>query len=547
MRIALAQLNPTVGDFDGNLRKVLGALERARELGARLCVFSELVLCGYPPGELLERPRFVERNLEALDHVARACRGIAAVVGHVRPDPRPVGRGLQNAAALLDDGAVRSVHAKTLLPTCDVSDERRHFEPAPAVAAAELDGTTLGITIREDIWSAADAAGPRLYEREPVAELAAGGAAVLINVAASPFTLGRRGARPAMLRDVARRHGLPVVFVNQVGGNDELVFDGHSLAFAADGRPLARAAEFEEDLVLADLGAGTGEVREIEETDADALLAALVTGTRDYARKTGFRSAVLGLSGGLDSALVAVIAARALGPGNVVGVAMPTRYSSAGSLTDARALARNLGIDLSEIPVDGLFQGFLDVLAPSFEGRAPDETEENLQARVRCAVLMALSNKFGHLPLATGNRSELATGYCTLYGDMAGGLAPLGDVPKTLAYRLARRINEVAGADVIPRATIEKPPSAELAPGQRDEDSLPPYPVLDAILELLVDRGLDPEAAAAAGFDAPTVERVARLVAGSEYKRRQAPPVLKVTSESFGSGRRVPLARRFES
>jgi NAD+ synthetase len=545
MRIALAQLNPTVGDFDGNLRLVLDALERAKARGARLCVFPELALCGYPPHDLLERPRFVKRNLETLGQVADACQGIAAIVGHVRPDPRPVGKGLVNAAALLDEGRVRSIHAKTLLPTYDVFDERRYFEPAREVEMAELDGTLLGITICEDIWNAPDSGAPCLYDRDPAAELVARGAEILINVAASPFTLHKRAFRPAMLRDAAVRFGRPVVFVNQVGGNDELIFDGHSLACAADGALLARAREFEADLVVADLGAGSGDVRDLEETDEDAVLAALVTGARDYARKTGFSTAVLGLSGGIDSALVAVIAARALGPDHVLGVAMPARFSSASSATDARDLAKNLGLRFREIPIDGLFQGFLDTLAPAFEGHAPDVTEENLQARVRGVVVMALSNKFRQLVLTTGNKSELATGYCTLYGDMAGGLAVLGDVPKTLVYRLVRRINDRAGTDLIPRSTIDKPPSAELAWDQKDEDSLPPYPVLDGILEILVDRGLDAAAATTAGFDAETVRRVALLVAGSEYKRRQAPPVLKVTSKAFGFGRRMPLAQRF--
>ncbi len=545
MKIALCQLNPVVGDFDGNLHLVLRALERARRRGARLCVFPELVLCGYPPHDLLERPRFVEQSLAALDRVADACQGIAAVVGHIRPDPRPVGKGLQNAAALLDDGEVRSVHVKTLLPTYDVFDERRYFEPAREVTLAELDGTSLGISVCEDIWNVPGASAPHLYDRDPVAELVAGGAEILINIAASPFTLHKRASRPRMLRAVAVRHGRPVVFVNQVGGNDELIFDGHSLASAADGSLVARAREFDEDLVVVDFRTGAGDVREIEETDEDAVLAALVTGTRDYARKTGFSSGVLGLSGGIDSALVAAIAARALGPTNVLGVAMPSRFSSPGSLIDARALASSLGIRFREIPIDGLFQGFLDVLAPAFEGRARDVTEENLQARVRGVALMALSNKLGRLVLTTGNKSELATGYCTLYGDMAGGLAVLGDVPKTLVYRLARRINDRAGTDLVPRSTIDKPPSAELAPDQRDEDSLPPYPVLDGILEALVDRGLPPSAVELEGFDPVVVSRVARLVAGSEYKRRQAPPVLKVTSKAFGFGRRMPLAQRW--
>ena len=435
MKIALAQIDFTLGDFAGNARRIEAALDRARARGARLAVFSELALSGYPPQDLLERRSFVAANAAALEALAARCTDVAAVVGTVAENPSPVGKRLINAAALLAGGRVRSLHAKALLPTYDVFDERRYFEPAGELAVAELDGTRLALTVCEDVWNQPGAVEAGLYERDPVAELVAAGAEVLVNVSASPFTLPKRGFRPGMLADVARRHRRPLVFVNQVGGNDELIFDGHSLVLGADGNVIARAAELGEDLVLADLDTLDGEVRAPLETDEDAALEALVLGTRDYARKCGFSSAVIGLSGGIDSALAALVAVRAFGPENVLTVAMPTRYSSRGSVVDARALAANLGARFEVLPVDGLFQAFVDELAPLFAGRAPGVAEENIQARVRGVVLMGLSNKLGHLLLATGNKSELATGYCTLYGDMAGGLAVLADVPKTLVYR----------------------------------------------------------------------------------------------------------------
>ncbi|MDD5309988.1 MAG: NAD+ synthase [Deltaproteobacteria bacterium] len=544
MRIALAQVNPTVGDFEGNAGLVLARLTEAEAQGARLCVFPEMCLAGYPPHDLLERPAFVARNLEALAEVARHTARVAAVVGFVAENPDKLGKRLQNAAALLAGGQVVAVQAKTLLPTYDVFDERRYFEPARFSRPVELDGVSLGLSVCEDIWNNPGFWPDRHYDRDPIAELVAQGADVIVNISASPFTLEKRRLRPRMLEAAARHYRRPIVFVNQVGGNDDLVFDGASLAFGPNGRLWARAADWAEDLVVVDTEAGAGDVRTPIATDEAAALEALTVGVRDYARKCGFKSAVLGLSGGIDSSLVAAVGARALGPKNVLGVAMPSRYSSQGSLTDAVALAKNLGIRFETLPIDGLFQGFLDGLAPSFAGTAPGTAEENLQARVRGTLLMALSNKFGHLLLTTGNKSELATGYCTLYGDMAGGLAVVSDVPKTLVYRLCAELNRER--EVIPSSVIDKPPSAELRPDQKDEDSLPPYPVLDAILDLYVEKGLSIADIAARGHDERVVREVARLVRGSEYKRRQAAPGIKITAKAFGPGRRMPVAERFE-
>lgn len=544
MKVVLAQINPTIGDFSGNLARMAQAVDEARGRGADLCVLPELAVCGYPPHDLLERGRFVAENLESVDSMARDTRGIAVVVGHVRPRATAaVGKPLENAVSLLANGSVVSTHGKTLLPTYDVFDEARYFEPASQVSLTELGGIKLGLTVCEDAWNPAGFWDKPLYDRDPVAELVAQGAQLILNVSASPFTLAKRAARPAMLAAHARAHGVPVLLVNQVGGNDDLIFDGRSLAIGADGAVIAAGAEFKEDLVFVEPFAGRGDIRSPLEDDEAAVLEALVLGTRDYAHKCGFSKAVLGLSGGIDSALVAAIAVRALGPENVLGVTMPTRYSSSGSVADSRDLANRLGMELKVVPIEAMFGTFLEHLSPLWPDREPDTTEENVQARIRGVVLMALSNKLGHLLLTTGNKSEMATGYCTLYGDMAGGLAVISDVPKTMVYRLCRKLNQ--HREVIPTAIIDKPPSAELRPDQKDEDSLPPYPVLDAILERLVDDGLSVSDVIATGFDPVIVAEVARLVRLNEYKRRQAPPGLKVTSKAFGLGRRMPLAQRW--
>jgi NAD+ synthase (glutamine-hydrolysing) len=548
VKIALGQLNPTIGDFSGNLLLLEQALRRAEGAGAALLVTSELSLTGYPPRDLLERPAFVEEAQLALRTLAAKVSGTALLVGFPEAlPPSPTGRRIANSVAVLHEGRVASVHRKLLLPTYDVFDEWRYFEPGTDVQPVVLGGRRLGISICEDIWNDADFWPQRLYRVDPIEKLVTAGAEILINVSASPYTVEKRHLRPRMLATTARHWRRPLVFVNQVGGHDDLVFDGSSLVLDAGGQLVARAAEHAPDFLVVEMdeAVGSGPASPALGSDASSVLSALVLGTRDYARRCGFRQAVLGLSGGIDSALVACIAVEALGPGNVLGVGMPSRYSSEGSRTDAAALARNLGIGFQEIPIEGVFSAYLEGLAPVFAGRAPDVTEENLQARVRGGLLMALSNKFGSLLLTTGNKSELATGYCTLYGDMCGGLAVISDVPKTMVYQLSREVNQRAGAEIIPRSTLEKPPSAELRPDQTDQDSLPPYDLLDAILHAHLEEGLDRDALVARGFAVPVVDQVVRLVRLSEYKRKQAAPGLKVTGKAFGPGRRFPIAHAF--
>lgn len=543
MRIALVQTNPTIGDFEGNLRCIQRALREARDRGAELCLLPELCLTGYPPYDLLERSRFIDRNLEILEAFSRDVRGIAAVVGFVARNTGAVGKPLRNSAAFIADGRVVSVHSKMLLPTYDVFDERRYFAPAKEVRPAQYRGRLLGISICEDIWNDPDFWPRRLYDRDPVRELVDQGAEILINISASPFTLEKRRLRSEMLKAAAQHYGRPLLFVNQVGGNDDLVFDGHSLAFGSDGSLWARGKEFEEDLVLVDTDAASGELRDVAPSDERAALEALVLGTRDYARKCGFRTAVIGLSGGIDSALTAVIGARALGAENLHGIAMPSRYTSDQSVRDAQSIAEALGMPLHLVAIDEIFETFLRKLVPLFSEMEPDTTEENIQARVRGVLLMALSNKFGHLLLTTGNKSELATGYCTLCGDMAGGLAVLGDVPKTMVYRLSEVVNRQQ--EIIPVSVTKKAPSAELRPGQLDQDTLPPYEILDQVLEHHIQGGLGSGEIAALGFERTLVEDVVRKVRANEYKRRQTPPVLKITSKAFGPGRRMPLAQQW--
>ena len=545
MKIALAQINPTVGDFDGNLQLVENALAAAEKAGADLVALPELALSGYPPRDLLEREAFVQAGLRSLERLVARVKGTAVIVGFPERLPEsPVGRRLANSAALIQQGRVLSIRRKSLLPTYDVFDERRYFEPTESVAPTDFAGHRLGISICEDVWNDSDFWPHRLYRDDPIAKLVAAGADVLVNISASPYTMAKRHLRPRMLATVARHWQRPLLFVNQVGGQDDLIFDGSSLALDARGDVIARAAEHEPDLVMVDLDTGRGDIRPAVESDARSALKALVLGTRDYARRCGFVRALVGVSGGIDSAVVACLAARALGPDNVLGVAMPSRYSSDHSRTDAAALAAALGIGFREISIEPMFAAYLQALAPAFAGRAADVTEENLQARIRGGVLMALSNKFGSLLLSTGNKSEIATGYCTLYGDTCGGLAVLSDVPKTLVYEIAHEIN--AERPVIPQSTLNKPPSAELRPNQTDQDSLPPYDVLDAILEAHVERGLDSEALQAEGFNPKVVADVLRLTRLSEYKRRQLPPGLKITGKVFGTGRRYPIAQAFK-
>jgi len=555
VKIALAQINPTVGDFDGNRRLVLEALAAAEARGAALAIFPELALCGYPPKDLLERPAFVEAARASLDTLvaARAGGTTAALVGFPERGETAEGHGLYNSAALIDGGRVTHIVRKSLLPTYDVFDERRYFDPATEVAPISFRGRKLGISICEDIWNDADFWPARLYRSDPIEALVRAGAEIILNLSASPYTIEKRHLRPRMLAATARRWRRPLLFVNQVGGQDDLVFDGASLAVDATGQVIARGAENQTDLIVVDVDSAAGDLRPDEPSDEKSALAALALGTRDYARRCGFSRALLGLSGGIDSALVACLAARALGPANVLGVAMPSRYSSPGSLADAEALAKNLGIDFTVVSIEPMFAAYLETLAspldrfaapssPQAAEAAADLTAQNLQARVRGAILMALSNRQDRLLLSTGNKSEIATGYCTLYGDMAGGLAVISDVPKTLVYRLARAVNDER--IVIPEATLTKPPSAELRPNQTDQDSLPPYDLLDAILDAHLVRGLDVPALVAQGFDAAIARDVVRRVQQSEYKRRQMAPGLKITGKSFGPGRRYPIARK---
>ncbi len=568
IRIGLAQINTTVGDLEGNVARIVASLEEAKALGVDLVAFPELAITGYPPEDLLLKPTFVEANREALQAVARRAEGIAAVVGFVDRDT-----DLFNAAAVLADGKVAGVYHKARLPNYGVFDERRYFREGSGAALYQVSGAWVGVSVCEDIWSPGG----------PVARQALAGADVIVNINASPYHRGKWRSRHTMLATRSADYGVVVAYVNQVGGQDELVFDGNSVVFDATGGVVAEAAPFREALLVCDVDLEevfrarmhdprrrhlSAEARDAVERrvvsavprspspppleptgpvvhdDLAELYDALVLGTRDYVRKNGFGKVVLGLSGGLDSSLVAVIAADALGAENVVGIAMPSRYSSEGSRTDAEALADALGIELITVPIEPMFGAALETLGPHFEGRGPDLTEENLQARIRGMILMAFSNKFGWLVLTTGNKSEVAVGYSTLYGDMAGGFSPIKDVYKTLAYELARWRNDRDRQPVIPESVLTKPPSAELRPGQLDVDSLPPYEALDPILERYVEEDWGVAEFREAGFDVELVRRITRLVDRSEYKRRQAPPGIKVTPRAFGKDRRLPLTWR---
>ncbi len=541
MRIGFAQLNPTVGDFAGNSGKILAAYHALVERGAEVVLAPELALPGYPPLDLLFKSQFVPRNLAALSALHEKIDSVPLLVGYVDMNEGP-GRPFRNAAAVLQRGRPVQKVFKTLLPTYDVFDESRYFEPATTTAPVDLAGQRCGITICEDIWSR-EYLSRELYARDPLADLASQGARLILNLSASPFEVGKPGRRFTMLRERAMHHQVAIAYCNCVGGNDQLIFDGNSLALDATGRCLAQLASFAEDSVLVDTGASATLAEPAFASDEADLFAALVLGTRDYLRKCGFKSVVLGLSGGIDSAVTAAVAAEALGPENVHGVTMPTRYSSEGSVADSLQLAQALDIRCLTIPIEKPFTVFKELMKPFFDGREEDVTEENMQPRLRGMTLMALSNKFGHLLLTTGNKSELAVGYCTLYGDMCGGLSVISDVPKMMIYRLARWLNRER--EVIPWSTIEKPPSAELRPDQRDQDTLPPYEILDPILELLVEDHLSVEEIIARGFDESTVRWVARRVAQNEYKRAQSVPGLKVTGKAFGIGRKMPVAQRY--
>lgn len=553
MRLALAQTNPIVGDLTGNTAKIRQAIRRSLAGGADLLVFPELTVSGYPPKDLLLKHGFVARNVEVATELAAECRGVAALIGLPMPNEAPTGRALWNAVALCRDGRIDQVFHKTLLPTYDVFDERRYFERGRTKSVFELSAggrsRRVGVSVCEDLLGDEQALGRQLYDAKPIEGLVRDGSELIVNLAASPFWKGKNELRTQLLGGLARQHGVWLAFVNQVGGNDELVFDGASALFSATGQLVARAKAFAEDLLIVD--ADSTEPNQVAPypAEVDAVLDGLVLGTADYVNKCGFHDVVLGLSGGIDSAVTAAIAVLALGAQRVHGVALPSRYSSPASLADAELLAGNFGIGIKRISIEQVHKAFEAALAPLFDGLPPNETEENVQARIRGAIIMGLSNKFGWLPLTTGNKSELAVGYCTLYGDMCGGLAVISDVPKTMVYRLADRINERLGRPAIPRSTIDKVPSAELKPNQTDQDTLPPYELLDRVLELYVEEELTcvqviERLKAAGPVDADAARSVVRMVDRNEYKRRQAAPGLKVTSRAFGSGRRMPIAAR---
>ena len=538
MEIGLAQINTTVGDLESNARLIADAARELETRGADIVLTPELALTGYPPQDLLFLSDFVPASLRALEKIHAGVGSAAWIVGCVLPNPDPRGRGFFNAAAILEKGKPARFAHKTLLPTYDVFNETRYFEPCADPSPLEIRGTLFGVTVCEDIWTP-EYLPRRLYAKDPVATLVAAGAKAILNLSASPFQVGKPASRTEMIRSQAKKHGVPFYYCNAVGGNDQLVFDGNSLAVGADGTILRRWVGFcSENALVSD------PCEKRTDNEIADLHGALVIGLRDYARKCGFQSAVLGLSGGIDSAVVACIASEALGPDKITGVAMPSQFSSSHSVEDALALAKNLGIACLQIPIRESFDAFKNQMQPAFAGRPEDTTEENMQARLRGLTLMSLSNKFGSLLLTTGNKSELAVGYCTLYGDMCGGLAVISDVPKTMVYRLAEFLNR--GGEKIPRRTIEKPPSAELRPDQTDQDTLPPYDTLDAILKLHIEENLGIEEIAARGFDPETVRWIARKVDFNEYKREQAAPGLKVTSRAFGIGRRMPIAQGFQ-
>ncbi|SRR5579875_154801 len=544
MKIALAQINPTIGDFENNVGKIIYYGKRAASAGARLVIFPELAVCGYPPMDLLLKPSFVRANLEGLERIKHALRDIAAIVGYVEPNPGS-GRPVFNSCAFLEQGEVKAIQHKTLLPTYDVFDEDRYFEPAKSYAHCALDGWPVGMSICEDIWNYRELYPRPRYQIDPIETIIQFEPRLLTNISASPFTAGKEHIRHELVRNQARSHGVPVVYVNQVGGNDQLIFDGRSIVVDGNGKLIGRANAFEEDLLVVDLEAVTGEVKDSPEDITINTYRALILGTSDYMRKCGFKKVVIGLSGGIDSAVTCAIACKAAGPENVLGVAMPSPYSSPASVDDARTLASNLGIELKVIPIEKPMQAFDSALAESFAGQAKDVTEENIQARIRGAILMALSNKFGYLVLATGNKSEIAVGYCTLYGDMCGGLSVISDLPKMMVYDLAEYINEEAGREVIPRSTIEKAPSAELRPGQLDQDILPPYVVLDGIIHAYVEQRRSYDEIIRLGYKPEVVLDVINRIDHNEYKRHQMAPGLKVTAQAFGFGWRMPIAQRY--
>jgi len=543
MKIALVQLNPIIGDFSRNAERIVSYTERAKKAGADLVAFSELVLPGYPPRDLLEKYDFVQSNLNCLDSLISTIRGIGVLCGFVDINPADEGKSLYNAAVLFENGQILQKAYKRLLPTYDVFDESRYFEPGAVSEPILYKGLQLGITICEDAWNDKDVFSRRIYHLDPVAQLVENGAELIINISASPFHVGKHDFRKHMLGTIARKHQVPLAYVNQVGGNDSLLFDGLSSVFDRDGRVVGSALDFQEDLIVYDVETNQSEMHPEAGSDIESLQAALVMGTRDYVTKCGFSRVVIGLSGGIDSALTAWIAAQALGPENVSTIFMPSRYTSQDNFEDTQRLAKNLGVSYRVVPIDSIYGSFLESM-PFAPETDPGVTEQNLQARIRGTILMAVSNKEGSILLSTGNKSELAVGYCTLYGDMNGGLAVISDVPKTLVYALSRHIN--GKHEIIPQRILDKPPSAELKPGQTDQDDLPSYDVLDPILTGYIEELKGEGELIREGHHRGLVEDVVSRVVRNEYKRHQAAPGLKVTSKAFGYGRRYPMAQRYK-
>ncbi|MDH5298259.1 MAG: NAD+ synthase [Desulfobulbaceae bacterium] len=546
MKIALIQTNPTIGDFAANTARIVARIEHAKARGCELAILPELAMSGYPPLDLLEREPFLADHHRAVARLVAEVRGIGVICGVICRHTAATGKPLHNSAILFADGEILTTAHKRLLPTYDVFDETRYFEPGQGGSLFTFRGLRLGITICEDIWNDKDLFPRRLYACDPAADLFATPETrpdLLINIAASPFQMGKSATRQAIFTNLCRKYTVPFCYVNQVGGQDSLLFDGNSLAMDGAGREIARGAAFAEDLVVVDTEGWQGEIRAATADDTATLFAALVMGSRDYVKKCGFGKGLLGLSGGIDSALTAAIAASALGPQNVLGVALPSPYTSQASIDDARALAENLGIDFTILPITDLFHAYNTTLTPLFAGLAADVTEQNIQARIRGNLLMALSNKFGHLLLSTGNKSEMAVGYCTLYGDMSGGLAVISDVPKGLVYELARYVNRER--EIIPWSTIDRAPSAELAPDQKDQDDLPPYEILDRIVAAHLEENRSMAEIVAMGFAPEVVADIIRRIRINEYKRKQAPMGLKVTTKAFGPGRRYPNAHNY--
>lgn len=548
MKVALAQFDPIVGDIDGNTDAIIARISAARDGGAHLVVFPELAVFGYPPQDLVMREDLVRRSRTAIDRIAAHCTDVTVVVGSVQPHPNGTGKGILNAAAVCRDGRILTWYAKRLLPTYDVFDETRHFDQGRTSVVVDVPAgdrsVRVGLSICEDLWNDRQFAGHRVYGFDPIADTVKSGAELMVNLSGSPYTAGKQADREAIFCEQIRKLSVPLAYVNQVGGNDDLIFDGASLALDAKGNVIARAKPFEEDLLIVDFSNAAANRIEPYPSRLEGIRRALVLGIRDYVHKCGFEKVVIGLSGGIDSALTAVLAVEAIGATRVVGVAMPSRFSSQGSLTDAAKLASNLGVKYSVIPIEGAHAAMEETLAPHFGNGSPGVAEENIQARIRGAILMALSNKYGWLLLTTGNKSELAVGYCTLYGDMCGGLAVISDVPKTTAYQLARLINDSCSTPPIPEIVLTKPPSAELKENQTDQDTLPPYEILDRLLAHYVEENRSPDDIVAMGFQRELVQRVVTMVQRAEYKRKQSPVGLKVTSLAFGTGRRMPIAAK---